>query len=661
MITLNSLWLQIEEILEDTSSIQERLFFECKKSANTLPKDFWLSYSAFSNTQGGIIFLGISEQNQVFSISGVSNTQKLLDDMFSQMRGGQKISINNLSNDDIKIIQKEINNILVDVIAIRVKKADNSDIPVHLNNDPRLSYVRLHTGDHKLNANELKNYLSGYTKNNQDSKVIPNTGIDEINQHTLQKYRQFLKNYNPTSPLLVLDDLLLLKKINAYARNLDTGQEGLTYAGLLVFGQLHIIRQLLPHYFLDYQDIQGDERYSSRFTCDDLEDGNLFEFYLKTSALLFDIAKNSHFKLNNLTRKEENEITEALREALVNFFTHADYFNDQISLKIVKTSNRLTFENPGSMLVSIEQAINGLKSTCRNSLIHNIFRIAGLCERQGKGIEKIFTNWIRELLTTPELLTNHLSTHLALTLQDGATLSAIRKLQTEFGEEFSQERTLYKNILIYAVLNDGWINHASLTENMGNSFTGREITLALPQLAKKCWLIGKGDGKKKYYILPWIKEVDIADIYTSGSVRLRTKANAQANAQANALANAQANNLTESRQVKFIWRDNEGRIQNTLGKVVDNLKELNPEYLQELRNIVNPRFYSLKKKRPEQVKELLLVLCEDQYVSKAALADLLGMTISALGRHITLLVEERLLIPAFPQQPTHKDQAYKAA
>ena len=90
MITLNSLWLQIEEILEDTSSIQERLFFECKKSANTLPKDFWLSYSAFSNTQGGIIFLGISEQNQVFSISGVSNTQKLLDDMFSQMRGGQK-------------------------------------------------------------------------------------------------------------------------------------------------------------------------------------------------------------------------------------------------------------------------------------------------------------------------------------------------------------------------------------------------------------------------------------------------------------------------------------------------------------------------------------------------------------------------------------------
>ena len=106
-------------------------------------------------------------------------------------------------------------------------------------------------------------------------------------------------------------------------------------------------------------------------------------------------------------------------------------------------------------------------------------------------------------------------------------------------------------------------------------------------------------------------------------------------------------------------RDEEGRIKNSLGKVIDSLEELTPEYLQQLRNIIDPRFYSLKKKKPEQVKELLLLLCEEQYVSKVALAGLLGMTVSALGRHIVVLVQEKLLMPAFPQQPTHKDQAYK--
>ncbi|OOH84490.1 hypothetical protein BMT54_12200, partial [Pasteurellaceae bacterium 15-036681] len=220
------------------------------------------------------------------------------------------------------------------VIAVYVQKTENHHLPVHLNGDITQSYIRLNTGDHKLSQNELRNYLSSYTKNHQDSKIIPNTSLGELNLATLQKYRQYIKNYNPSSPLLALDDIEFLRKINGYAKDIESGKEGLTYAGLLTFGKLYIIRSLLPQYFLDYKEKDNSERYSKRITCDDIEDGNLFEFYLAISPILFDFAKNRHFALHNSKRTEENQITESLREAFINMLTHSDYFNNSVSLLI---------------------------------------------------------------------------------------------------------------------------------------------------------------------------------------------------------------------------------------------------------------------------------------------------------------------------------------
>ncbi|MBF4101780.1 hypothetical protein INT82_08000 [Mannheimia haemolytica] len=56
--------------------------------------------------------------------------------------------------------------------------------------------------------------------------------------------------------------------------------------------------------------------------------------------LIQELGKDKHFsKLDNLTRTEENEITDGLREALINAITHADYFNNVRHLKVIKTKD----------------------------------------------------------------------------------------------------------------------------------------------------------------------------------------------------------------------------------------------------------------------------------------------------------------------------------
>ena len=66
---------------------------EFKRAASALPANFWDSYSAFCNTDGGVIILGVAEGNDGrFSIEGVKNAQKLIADFWSTANNAEKVS-----------------------------------------------------------------------------------------------------------------------------------------------------------------------------------------------------------------------------------------------------------------------------------------------------------------------------------------------------------------------------------------------------------------------------------------------------------------------------------------------------------------------------------------------------------------------------------------
>ena len=94
----------------------EKVDVECKKAESFVPRSVYESYSAFANTKGGYIILGVDEDKKKkspeerFNIQGISNPNKLLEDFWSTINGN-KVNINVLKDEDVFIVEE--NNVIL--------------------------------------------------------------------------------------------------------------------------------------------------------------------------------------------------------------------------------------------------------------------------------------------------------------------------------------------------------------------------------------------------------------------------------------------------------------------------------------------------------------------------------------------------------------------
>ena len=94
------------------------------------------------------------------------------------------------------------------------------------------------------------------------------------------------------------------------------------------------------------------------------------------------------FKLEGAQRVDDTEMHKALREALCNTLSNADYYGTR-GIVIKKYKDRIEFSNPGSMRMSVEEAFAGGNTDPRNETILKIFSLIKIGERAGTGIQTI--------------------------------------------------------------------------------------------------------------------------------------------------------------------------------------------------------------------------------------------------------------------------------
>ena len=81
----------IDALKDWIANIHEKDIIEMKK-AQELPAAFWETYSAFCNTSGGWIILGVIEGNPTNTIQGVGNISKAQISMWDMLSNPNKVN-----------------------------------------------------------------------------------------------------------------------------------------------------------------------------------------------------------------------------------------------------------------------------------------------------------------------------------------------------------------------------------------------------------------------------------------------------------------------------------------------------------------------------------------------------------------------------------------
>lgn len=97
----------------------ERVTLECKKAQRSIPNSVWDTYSAFANTYGGTILLGVAEnieerdKSKRFEIVGVNDADKIRKDLWNTLNSKEKVSVNLLRDKDVQVLNIDGRDIIV--------------------------------------------------------------------------------------------------------------------------------------------------------------------------------------------------------------------------------------------------------------------------------------------------------------------------------------------------------------------------------------------------------------------------------------------------------------------------------------------------------------------------------------------------------------------
>ncbi len=126
---------------------------EAKRAVGGLPESIWETYSAFANTLGGVILLGVEERrDKTLHAVELPNPAGLIEEFRALLLDPRRVSSNILTHEDVTMEVVEGKHI----IAIHVPRAPWYLRPVYIGGDPHTgSYFRDGEGDYHCTAEEV--------------------------------------------------------------------------------------------------------------------------------------------------------------------------------------------------------------------------------------------------------------------------------------------------------------------------------------------------------------------------------------------------------------------------------------------------------------------------------------------------------------------------
>lgn len=376
--------------LMNIEKYKENNRIEAKKALGGLPQSIWETYSAFANTMGGVILLGVEEyKDKSLHPINLPNPEALVEKFWRLINDKHKVSVNILSANDVTIENVDGNRIIM----IRVPRAQRIDQPVYIDGNPFTgSYRRSGEGDYRCSFQDVQAMSRDAAIKTQDMTILENTDLGALCVNSINKYRTRFREYRPNHPWIHFDDIEFLFIIGAVGKGMD-GKLHPTSGGLLLFGFHEEIKKEFPEFILEYKENICEDSSNECFSSDNWR-GNVLDFCFYVSDR---ITTAIDIEDNNV---DKELVLNCLKEALANCLINADYYGKQ-KIMITMNKDNMIFSNPGRFRIDLESAKRGGISDPRNRMLLKCFSLIEISEGVGGGIPNIINIWQKNGWTSP--------------------------------------------------------------------------------------------------------------------------------------------------------------------------------------------------------------------------------------------------------------------
>ena len=609
---------------------KESYEIEYKSAKEGFPmKEFWKTYSAFANTHTGFIILGIKEKKDGLLIEGLTDEaiESYQKTFWNNCNNPNTINTNLLSNSDVRTLQIAGKKVLV----FKVPFATRTQRPIYLTPNPfGNTYKRNNEGDYHCTDDEVRQMIADATGElRRDSLILECFTTEDFDPTSVRQFRQLFSVFNASHPWNALSDIELFTKIGAYRKDRKTGKEGITLAGLLMFGKGDSLNQqeALPNFFPEYREHLSEAiRWTDRIYPDGTWEHNLLQFYLRVLPKITSVLPKP-FHLEKDTRIEETSAHIALREAFVNALVHTDY-SQSGNIIVTLEKQQFVISNPGTLLVSLDQYYEGGISECRNPSLQKMFMLIGRAEKSGSGVDKIMRGWDDLHWSKPYLKLEEQPNRVKLILPMFYILpeQVMANLQEQFptiGELTTNELTALTFCSVEGCISNNRLQYVL-------KLHPTDITYLLKGLVERGYL--ESDNKRRW-----------ANYHIKGK-KVATSSQKVDTSKTKKVATSSQKVATSSQKVAT---SKSKKVATSSQKVATSSQKVDTSY---------PK----KNLRKKDLEEEILKLCKDRFRKKEELASLLGKSENYLkDKFIYRMQREGKLEPYFPLTPNHPEQAYK--
>ena len=346
----------------------EGVSIEFKLAGKAIPADMYETVVSFSNTNGGTIFLGVTDDGEIAGIN-TSLKNKWLKDIVSALNSYENINPPLF----IQPFAAELSGKMVIVLQIPV----SSQVCTHKGK----IYIREHESDINITLNQEQ--VAGLYRRKStvfsENEIIPFLTMEDLDKDIFDKARQIIRSYQSDHPWLMVDNKSLLKEAVLWRKDFITGKEGLTLAAALIFGKDITIQNILPAYKTEVLvRKENKDRWDDRITLRT----NLIDSYIQIKSFINKYLPEKFFMENGQRIDLRDKI---FREVIGNVIVHREY-KATLATEIIIDNYQVVATNPNRPHFIGPVNLDSFNPFAKNPNIRRFFTALGWTDEIGSGI-----------------------------------------------------------------------------------------------------------------------------------------------------------------------------------------------------------------------------------------------------------------------------------